>query len=253
MSSAVTDLVLVTIPFSHYCEKARWALDRAGLSYEERAHLPLAHYLPVRLVGGRKTVPVLKTRDRTLTDSTDILHWIDAQLTEPKRLFPEDPALLAEVNRWENLFDEKLGPAARRWAYGHLLPDTANTRRLMQKNVPAAESFAVGVGFPVARALIGRGLNVNQKSCQRSLDRMREIFAEVSAALSDGREYLVGGRLTAADVAFAALANPVLFPTRSDRWLCPKDELPAAMRETVDEFRSTPAGAWALGLYDRHR
>ena len=52
----MTDLVLVTIPFSHYCEKARWALDRAGLAYEERAHLPLAHYLPARRAGGGKTV-----------------------------------------------------------------------------------------------------------------------------------------------------------------------------------------------------
>lgn len=249
----MSDLVLVTIPFSHYCEKARWALDRAGLAYEERAHLPLAHYVPARLAGGGKTVPVLKTRHRTLRDSTDILRWIDEQLTEPKRLFPDDPALLAEVVRWEDRFDDKLGPAARRWAYGHLLPDTANTRRLMQKNVPAAEAFAVGAGFPVAREVIRRGLNINPKSCQRSLDRMREIFGEVSTTLADGREFLVGGRLTAADVAFAALANPVLYPDRSARWLCSRDELPASMRATVDEFRATPAGAWALRLYRDHR
>ncbi|MEA2266983.1 MAG: hypothetical protein QOE27_2566 [Solirubrobacteraceae bacterium] len=25
--------VLVTMPISHYCEKARWALDRAGVGY----------------------------------------------------------------------------------------------------------------------------------------------------------------------------------------------------------------------------
>ena len=26
---------LITIAFSHYCEKARWALDRAGIVFEE--------------------------------------------------------------------------------------------------------------------------------------------------------------------------------------------------------------------------
>ena len=26
--------MLITIPISHYCEKARWALDRAALPYE---------------------------------------------------------------------------------------------------------------------------------------------------------------------------------------------------------------------------
>ncbi len=30
---------LLTIPISHYCEKARWALDRAGLDYVEERHV----------------------------------------------------------------------------------------------------------------------------------------------------------------------------------------------------------------------
>ena len=249
----MTDLLLVTIPFSHYCEKARWALDRAGLLYEERAHLPIAHYLPARLAGGGKTVPVLKTPDRTIGDSTDILHWIDARLPEPRRLFPEERELRAEVVRWEDRFDDKLGPAVRRWAYGHLLPDAENTRRVMQQNVPAAEAIAVRAAFPVAREVIRRGLNINPEACARSLARARELFDEVSAAVSDGREFLVGGRLSAADVAFASLASPALFPDRNTRWLCARDQLPPAMRAEVDRFRATPAGAYALRLYSHHR
>lgn len=249
----MTDLVLVTIPFSHYCEKARWALDRAGLLYEERAHLPLAHYLPARLAGGGKTVPVLRAPERTLADSTDILHWVDARLPEARRLFPDDPGVRAEVSRWEDRFDARLGPAARRWAYGHLLPDAANTRRVMQQNVPALEALAVRAAFPLASAVIRRGLNVNPASCARSLARLHELFDEVSAALSDGREFLVGGRLSAADVTFAALASPALFPDRNTRWLCAREQLPAAMGAEVDRFRATPAGSWALRLYAHHR
>ena len=30
---------LLTIPISHYCEKARWALERAGLAYREERHV----------------------------------------------------------------------------------------------------------------------------------------------------------------------------------------------------------------------
>jgi glutathione S-transferase len=249
----VTDLVLVTIPFSHYCDKARWALDRAGIPYEERAHLPLLHYLPARLAGGGKTVPVLKTPERTLCDSTDILHWVDARLPAPRRLFPDEPEARAEVVRWEERFDASLGPAARRWAYGHLLPDLENTRRLMQQNVPAAEALAVRAAYPVARALLRRGLNINPESCARSLARLHELFDEVGAAVSGGREFLVGDRLSAADVTFAALAAPALFPDRITRWLCPRDQLPAPMRAEVDRFRATPAGAYALRLYSHHR
>ena len=30
---------LLTIPISHFCEKARWALERAGLAYREERHV----------------------------------------------------------------------------------------------------------------------------------------------------------------------------------------------------------------------
>ena len=43
---------LITIPFSHYCEKARWALDYCGVPYTEDAHLPGLHIRPTRRAGG---------------------------------------------------------------------------------------------------------------------------------------------------------------------------------------------------------
>ncbi len=52
---------LVTIPISHFCEKARWALDRAGVEYVEHPHLQPVHVVAARLAGGGRTVPVLVT------------------------------------------------------------------------------------------------------------------------------------------------------------------------------------------------
>ncbi len=48
---------LVTIPISHFCEEARWALDRAGVEYVEQPHLQLVHVIAARSVGGGRTVP----------------------------------------------------------------------------------------------------------------------------------------------------------------------------------------------------
>jgi glutathione S-transferase len=56
-------LRLVTIPISHYCEKARWALERAGLAYREEPHVQRIHRLAARRAGGGATVPVLVTPD----------------------------------------------------------------------------------------------------------------------------------------------------------------------------------------------
>ncbi len=63
---------LITIPFSHYCDKARWALEVCGVAYIEDGHLPLFHYAATFRAGGGRTVPVLVTDDGVLRDSTDI-------------------------------------------------------------------------------------------------------------------------------------------------------------------------------------
>src|SRR5689334_7856518 len=99
---------LITIPFSHYCEKARWALDRAGIDYVEEPHAPLLHYVGSFGARGRRTVPVVHLDGRVLADSTDILDALDARA--PGAFWPKDPEVAAEARRWEERFDKSLGP-----------------------------------------------------------------------------------------------------------------------------------------------
>ena len=64
VGSHAAPLILITIPLSHYCEKARWGLDRVGLQYREQPHAPLLS----RLAGG--TVPVLVHGNERFIDNT---------------------------------------------------------------------------------------------------------------------------------------------------------------------------------------
>src|SRR5437763_10095441 len=98
-------LRLLTIPNSHYCEKARWALDRAGLSYREERHVQGVHRVAARRAGGGKTVPVLVTPEGSLGESEAIVMWVDAQLEPGQRLFPVDPDARDEVLRLCRRFD----------------------------------------------------------------------------------------------------------------------------------------------------
>src|SRR4051812_21755130 len=79
---------LITIPISHYCEKARWALERADVTYRERAHLQVLHWIPVNRAGGRKTAPVLVWGDRVFADSAEIVAEASAKAAPDRRLFP---------------------------------------------------------------------------------------------------------------------------------------------------------------------
>ena len=69
---------LLTIPISHFCEKARWALDRAGIEYVEQPHVQLVHIFAARLAGGGRTVPVL------VTDQGDVLARLAAASPETR-------------------------------------------------------------------------------------------------------------------------------------------------------------------------
>ena len=84
-------LRLVTIPISHYCEKARWALARAGIEYREERHVQGIHRFASKRAGGHGTTPVLVTPEGSLGESEEILRWVDERLPAERRLFPEDP------------------------------------------------------------------------------------------------------------------------------------------------------------------
>ncbi len=85
-------LRLITIPISHYCEKARWALTRAGLPYREERHVQGIHRLAARRAGGGVTVPVLVTPEGAIGESALILQWVDAHTPPERRLLPSDGA-----------------------------------------------------------------------------------------------------------------------------------------------------------------
>jgi glutathione S-transferase len=72
---------LITIALSHYCEKARWALDWLKIPYIEESHIPLIHRFYTRPHGGR-SVPVLITQTGAFVDSKDIISILLLQQTE---------------------------------------------------------------------------------------------------------------------------------------------------------------------------
>ncbi|GIW70487.1 MAG: hypothetical protein KatS3mg102_0029 [Planctomycetota bacterium] len=244
---------LITIPFSHYCEKARWALERAGLPFREEGHPPLVHMVAARWAGGGRTVPVLVAEGEVFADSTLIVRYADRHLPAALRLVPEEAPLRAEAERLERRFDRDLGPHTRRWAYYHLLPRRELCERMLRHGVPAAERALMRSLFGPARWLMRRAMRIDPAAAARSWARIEEVFGEVQALLAGGRRYLLGERFTVADLAFAALASPVLLPAGYPVPLPALGQLPPAMREGIEQLRARPAGRFALQLYAQER
>jgi glutathione S-transferase len=237
---------LITIGVSHYCEKARWALDLAGLDFTEDAHAPIFHIPYVKSVGAGRTVPVL-VAERVIGDSTEILKWIGAHPASTWDPYEHEAAL-----EWEEKFDQIVGPHARRLAYGWMLPHKDLVMTMMHGKAKTWESRSLQVSYPLAAAGLRKSLNITPDGVARSKAKLDAIFAEVAEVL-DGRDYIVGDKLSAADLTFAALAAPLVLP-KGYGWTMPVvEDLPDEIREEVEAYRNHPAGQFVMKTYDAHR
>jgi glutathione S-transferase len=253
MSSSGQPCVLITIPISHYCEKARWALDRTGVRYREQAHLQLVHWLAARRAGGGTTVPVLVCGDRVLADSADIVDAADANAPPGRRLYPHDPGAAAEVRSLQRDFDTNLGPHGRRWMYNEMRGRRDLAIAYACTGIPAWERRVLALAYPAIVRVIDRVLDINGATAAQSEAQVRMVFDAVAERLSDERPYLCGDRFTAADLTFAALAASVLMPPEYGVPLPQPEELPVAMAAVVRELRGHPAGAYALAMFRNER
>jgi glutathione S-transferase len=246
--------VLVTIPISHYCEKARWALDRAGVAYEERRHLPALHRVAVRRAGGGLTAPVLICEDGVIGESSDIIDYADARAATPAaRMIPDDDATAAEARALAADYDTRLGPATRLWVYHHMMGRPELSTPPMVDGVPAWQRRAWRYGNRGIAFVISRVLTINDETAVEAERTFRAIYAEVDGRLADGRAYLAGDAFSVADLTFAALSAPLIAPPEYGVRLPAVDELPPGMADVVREHRDTRAGRHALKMFATER
>ena len=245
--------VLITIPISHFCEKAGWALDRAGIRYQERAHLQVIHWIPVARAGGNKTAPVLAWGDRVFADSADIVEEASAKAPPGRGLFGDGDVAAEEARMLQRDFDARLGPEGRRWMYYGLRGRRDIAIAYGCTGVPTWQRRALPFAYPVASRIIDRYLDITPATAARSETEVRAVFDDVAERLGDGRPYLCGERFSAADLTFASLAAAVLMPPEYGVPLPQPEELPAAMAATVRELRAHPAGAHALKMFREER
>jgi glutathione S-transferase len=245
--------ILVTIPISHFCEKARWALDRAGVDYVEKRHIQLVHRFAVKRAGGGGTVPVLRTPEGVYDESSAILSYADEHVPEQQRLYPADVAELAEVVALEHSFGEVLGPQGRLWLYHEVFKDARRFSPWNLTGVPAWERLVFPFVLPRAKRIIRRHFGITDATAEAAVADVDEEFDAVAERLADGRRYLVGDHFSAADLAFAALAAPVVVPLEYGTPLPQPDDMPEDMAAAVLRWRSHPAGQFALRLFREER
>ena len=244
---------LVTITLSHYCERARWGLDRSKVAYREARHAPGFHALAVHRAGGQRSTPILVTAEGVVGDSSAILLWANERAAAGRELYPEDPAAYTTARALEEGFDKDFGPHVRRAVYFDLLPDRRLVLPMMTHGVPRMERTLMPLVFGPLRSLMRSSMHIDAAGAERSVDRVMTALQPVNDRLADGRRYLLGERFSAADITFASLIAPLVWVPGYGIPLPDLKALPARAAERIRAMRETPAGKFCLRMYREER
>src|SRR4051812_3132919 len=236
------------LPISHFSEKVRWALDWKRIPHRRRVMPPGLHPLAgLVLTGGRQyTMPVLVMDGRRIGDSTAIIGALEERFPE-RSLYPADRARALELEDW---FDENVGPYARQWGFNALLTEPDAVRAFAVKQTEWAPFAVPPEAFaPIAKVFLAARYSVaDEAGVEEAREKLVRGLDRLEAELGGG-EFLVGDRLSVADVTAAALFYPLVLPSEGP-W---EPMRTRAFLDFQDSVRERPGFHWVEETFRRHR
>ncbi len=128
-------------------------------------------------------------------------------------------------------------------------------------HVPQWQKFLLKLLTPMQQAALKRRLNLTDEQARAALVKTKDLAQEIAASLADGRKFLLAtDEPTYIDVAFAALAAPLVLPDNyggtkmvDDNMRIKMKVLPDDVRKEVEAFRKTEAGKFVIKMYENYR
>jgi len=248
-NAAMAIPVLWQFRFSHYNEKARWALDLKGIPHVRHSLVPGLHIPRVMWMTGQKAVPVLVVDGQAIHDSTRIIEMAEGLRPEPA-LYPADAEDRAQALALEDHFDEELGPHIRRALFHALLPHADYAAAVLTIGCTPRTQRLYRALFPAIRAAMRRDMRIDESGAEVGRARVVAALDRIERELRPSG-YLVGDRFSVADLTAAALLAPLVMPPEFPY------PVPGPFPEPAASFRASladrPAFRWAAEMYRRHR
>ncbi len=240
-------ITLHQFPISHYCEKVRWALDFKGLEHRLHHWVPGFHIKAMRKLAPRSSVPVLCDGDAVIQGSREILDHLESRQPAPA-LMPTEAALQTQVQDWERLADDEIGPAVRVLCYHHLLNDRAAIIHLFTQASPWHAKWLLNFGFKRLASRMRQFMRINAAAAQAALTSLHKNVDKITRHLGTGT-HLVGDAFSRADLTVAALLAPLSQPPDYGvQW-------PATRPEALESAHAELRGGldWVDAIYRAHR
>ncbi len=243
---------LITFGRSHFCEKARWALDWHGIAYNEIGWPPGLHIILAKRCGAKATtLPILLEGDDVIQGSGAIIDWAENKCQDCTRsLTPRTDQ--AEAQEIERRADEVIGVHVRRLAYSEMLPKHSHlVKPSLFVRASGWHRFVGDMMWPVVRRIMIRRHDIRPAAASESRARLNAELDWLDDKLADGRSYLVGDRFSRVDLTAASLlaefARPREMPAHHE--MLEHDVLAA----DVEGWKERPVMRWVIAQYNTHR
>lgn len=247
----MTRPVLYVFTISHYCEKARWALEACGIDFELRHVMVGTHRSIAKKLGARRgSVPFLQTDSGVIVGSAAIVDWCEAQrgATHAPWFIVDD----AQARAIEKRLDDVLGVHVRRFFYSEALTTMPKAvRPLFSDGLPLWQRVAVTLGWSRIVVLMCKGMDLGPAQGLESRAILERELDWLDGLLADGRPYLCGNTWTRADLALASLLGPLVEPPEHP--LAGKVTFPAQVHATMEAWAARPAMRHVARVYAQHR
>ena len=237
--------VLYVFAISHYCEKARWALDHFEITYELRHVAPGEHGQIAKKLGAPKSsVPYLSLDGRVIQGSANIISW-----AEEKRALTPLGGACAEIER---RIDDVAGVHVRRFYYSEALVEHSSTvRPIFTRDLPFAKKLKISLAWGKIRKIMMDRMDLGALQGEESLAIVDAELAWIDGLLADGREYLLGNDFSRADIAVASILSPLAQPPEHPVYNTLKH--PPRMAEDIARWEQRPTLQWVRDIYAKHR
>ncbi len=239
-----------SFPPSNGCDLSRWLLRHYGIAFHQQEHTIPFLQIAQSLAGGKASgMPVVCLEKVVLNSANEVLDHFEPLAPDTRKLLPKDLEQKSEVKKLWHDFYNGIGFAAARWAYDKLLPQRELMLQPITTGCPWFEKLFVQLAYPLSAILIRKGLGISPQTVEEAMPIIINTFDRVDALLAGGKEFLVGDQLTAADICFASMAVPVIWPPEYEGAVPSYESLLSEMKKEIVEFRKRPAGQFALKLY----
>ena len=246
----MTQPQLYVFAISHYCEKARWALDYLGIEYEIKYLAPGLHAERMTNLGADgSSLPVLVNAGKLIQGSSAIISWAESAPNNGRTLACKHSPLMSDITQ---RVDDVLGVHVRRMYYSEALVEHPETVLPIFADYLGEEESALLRGiweFVVAAMTEKMDLGADQGRESREIVLQQlDWFDEL---LGDGRDYLLGDIFTRVDLSAASLLAPLAMvaehPTYGNL------QMPPRIAQDVIEWQSRPISQFVTRAYRRHR